>query len=78
LVRWAREAHAVLIAGVSALADDDLSRLTTKHWGGTGSTGEVIAVMIHHDVYHAGEINHLRAMRQADDAWFSRQLHRDS
>jgi len=26
-------------------------------------------VIIEHDVYHAGEVNHLRALRQDDDRW---------
>ena len=30
----------------------------------------LIVNMIEHDVYHAGEINHTRALLQNDDAWF--------
>jgi len=29
----------------------------------------IIGVMIAHDLYHAGEINHLRALRQGNDQW---------
>ena len=29
----------------------------------------IIAVMIEHDLYHAGEINHIRALRQGNDGW---------
>ena len=29
----------------------------------------IISVMIEHDVYHAGEINHLRALMQGNDRW---------
>jgi hypothetical protein len=25
--------------------------------------------MIQHDLYHAGEINHIRALRQRNDRW---------
>ena len=25
--------------------------------------------MIQHDLYHAGEINHIRALRRQSDAW---------
>jgi hypothetical protein len=25
--------------------------------------------MIEHDLYHAGEINHIRALRQENDRW---------
>jgi len=31
----------------------------------------IIAVMIEHDLYHAGEINHIRALRQRNDGWAS-------
>ena len=27
------------------------------------------ATLIEHDLYHAGEINHLRSLRHADDRW---------
>jgi hypothetical protein len=26
-------------------------------------------VMIEHDIYHAGEINHLRSLHHGDDRW---------
>jgi uncharacterized damage-inducible protein DinB len=68
LVAWAREGHAAFMAGMSGLHDSDLATITTKWHGATDTTAEVIAVMIQHDCYHAGEINHIRALRQGDDA----------
>lgn len=69
LVAWAKEGHAAFMAGMASLRDDDLPKTTTKWHGARDSIAEVIAVMIQHDCYHAGEINHLRAQRQGDDRW---------
>jgi len=33
------------------------------------STQTIIRIMIGHDFYHAGEINHLRALLQGTDRW---------
>ena len=63
------------MTGMSTLTDADLTTPTTKHWGEVAPTSDVIAVMIMHDTYHAGEINHLRALRHANDTWFADQAH---
>src|SRR4029079_16681494 len=68
LVEWAREGHAAFMAGMATLTDEDLPQMTTKWHGARDTKAEVIAVMIQHDCYHAGEINHLRAIRRHDDA----------
>lgn len=39
------------------------------NWGGELPTRRIIEIMIAHDFYHAGEINHLRALLQDDDRW---------
>ena len=67
LVAWAREGHARFMAGMAGLTDADLAGMTTKWHGATDTVAEVIAVMIQHDCYHAGEINHLRAVHQQRD-----------
>jgi len=67
LVAWAREGHAAFMAGMASLRDADLGQMTTKWHGARDTTAEVIAVMIQHDCYHAGEINHLRAVHQQSD-----------
>jgi hypothetical protein len=54
---------------VAALTDDQLLEPRKTHWGGAAETRWIISVMIEHDVYHAGEINHLRAQRQGNDRW---------
>lgn len=66
---WVKEGHARFRAGVAALDDSDLTRPRKAHWGEIAETRWLIAVMIEHDTYHAGEINHLRALRQGNDRW---------
>jgi hypothetical protein len=34
-----------------------------------GSDGKNVVSMIQHDLYHAGEINHLRSLHQGADQW---------
>ena len=70
LVAWARAGHAAFAAGVAWLDDPDLDAPTRRHYGAVQTKAAVIGVMIQHDCYHAGEINHLRALRQTDDAWW--------
>jgi uncharacterized damage-inducible protein DinB len=67
--RWLREGHAAFRDAVAALTDDELPQPRNGHWGGPAETRWLISVLIEHDVYHAGEINHLRAQRQDDDRW---------
>ena len=62
-----REGHRRLRESIAALKDHDLSLQRKVHYGGTAETRFIISVMIEHDLYHAGEINHLRALRQGND-----------
>ncbi len=39
------------------------------NWGEPAETRWIISEIIEHDLYHAGEINHLRAVLQGDDRW---------
>ncbi len=68
-LNWAKEGHARFRAGVAALDDSELTGLRKAHWGEMAETRWLIAVIIEHDTYHAGEINHLRALRQGNDRW---------
>ena len=71
---WRRRTSA-LSAMSRALADDaelDAPRLT--NWGELRPTRWIIAAMITHDAYHAGEINHLRSLLGDDDRWRHVQL----
>lgn len=66
-VEWLREGHQRLRGSVAALNDDDLPRLRGHHSGTPKETRWIIATMIEHDLYHAGEINYIRALHQQND-----------
>ncbi|HSL43497.1 MAG TPA: DinB family protein [Anaerolineales bacterium] len=70
LVAWLVEGHQRWLASVRALPDDsELDRERLTNWGERLSTRVIVRIMIAHDLYHAGEINHLRALLQSTDRW---------
>ncbi len=69
VIDWLREGHRRLREHVAGLADDDLMTPRRANWGEMRETRWLINVMIQHDLYHAGEINHIRALRQGNDRW---------
>jgi uncharacterized damage-inducible protein DinB len=74
-IHWLERAHRALVDHVAALADDaELERDRLTNWGEPRPTRWIIATMITHDAYHAGEINHLRSMLGMDDRWRHVQL----
>jgi hypothetical protein len=38
-------------------------------WDELKETRWIITMIIQHDLYHAGEINHIRALHQHNDLW---------
>jgi uncharacterized damage-inducible protein DinB len=66
---WLRESQARLRSHVAALTDDQLEEARLTNWGEMKPTRWIIAAMIGHDFYHAGEINHLRSLLDGDDRW---------
>ena len=70
LLEWLNKGHAKWLASVRLLADDsELERKRLANWGEWLKTLTIIHIMIGHDYYHAGEINHLRALLQGNDRW---------
>ena len=68
LVAWLRRAHAEVLAGVRGLRDDsELLAPRYTHWGDQRETRLLVDAIIMHDIYHAGEINHLRGLLQNAD-----------
>jgi uncharacterized damage-inducible protein DinB len=69
-IAWLAESQALLRKSVAALEDDsELLIARRANWGEMKETRWLVSVLIHHDAYHAGEINHLRALRRQTDAW---------
>jgi uncharacterized damage-inducible protein DinB len=68
-IEWLVATHGDLMAYVKALGDDDLGRLRMTNWGEQRETRWLLSTLMQHDVYHAGEINHLRALTTSDDRW---------
>jgi uncharacterized damage-inducible protein DinB len=66
-VEWLKEAQTLLRESVAGLDDDELTSPRKANWGTLKETRWLIAVMIEHDLYHAGEINHIRCLHQGDD-----------
>ena len=66
-VEWLREGHERLRRNIAALDDDELLRPRPHHSGTPRETRWIIRTMIEHDLYHAGEINYIRALRQQND-----------
>jgi hypothetical protein len=68
-IGWLTEAHETLIDHVRALPEQDLARPRPTNWGEQRETRWLISTLLEHDTYHAGEINHIRALLLSDDGW---------
>jgi hypothetical protein len=68
VVRWLSESHRRLRDSVAGLTEDaQLLELRPSYWGEDREIRWQINTMIQHDLYHAGEINHIRALHQEND-----------
>ena len=75
LLDWLERSHDVLVGHVAALPSDaELDAPRRTNWGEERPTRWIVAAMITHDAYHAGEINHLRSLLDGDDRWRYIQL----
>jgi hypothetical protein len=67
VVAWVSERARAFRDAVAGLDDDALSEERTNHLGEALPIRWFIGVMIQHYAYHAGEINHIRALHQGND-----------
>ena len=53
-----------------SLGDDRaLLALRPANWGERHETRGLLNVLLQHDLYHCGEVNHICALRQGNDRW---------
>ena len=70
VVDWLRDGFRTFRESIAALEDDgELLAKRMANWGEEYETRWLIGVMIQHDLYHAGEINHTRALLHGNDRW---------
>jgi uncharacterized damage-inducible protein DinB len=69
ITAWLNTGHAQIRRSLAALDDAALSRSVRTNWGTREEARWIAAVMIEHDVYHAGEINHIRSLYVQGGAW---------
>jgi hypothetical protein len=68
-IEWLEEVHERLVDHVAGLSDEDLTVPRLTNWGEQRETRWIVSVMLQHDLYHAGEINHIRSLLSGDDRW---------
>lgn len=67
VVAYGRKWQEAWLESLGTLTEADLQAPSTAHWGQVLSLRRIIVAVIEHDIYHAGEINHLRAVRDGSD-----------
>jgi hypothetical protein len=68
-IGWLQDVHGRFVGHVRALRDEDLATPRPTNWGELRETRWLISTIAQHDVYHAGEVNHLRSILASNDAW---------
>ena len=68
-IAWLEDVHSRFVDHVRALEDEDLGTPRPTNWGELRETRWLISTIAQHDVYHAGEVNHLRSVLSSSDGW---------
>ena len=68
-IDWLTDQHETLRSHVAALSENDLETPRKTNWGEMRETRWLISVLMQHDTYHAGEINHVRSLLAGNDRW---------
>ncbi|HEX9988744.1 MAG TPA: DinB family protein [Chloroflexia bacterium] len=66
-IEWLEQAQERLRQSIANLDDEELLRPRMHFTGVPKETRWLIAVMLEHDLYHAGELNHIRCLHQQND-----------
>jgi uncharacterized damage-inducible protein DinB len=69
VIGWLKEAHARFVEHVRELPDSELAVPRRANWGEAKETRWLISMILEHDTYHAGEINHIRSLLGRVDRW---------
>ena len=69
VIVWLGRSQLLLMESIGRLEDEDLPGPRKSNWGSTQTARWVIQAMLEHDLYHAGEINHIRSLFQQSDGW---------
>ncbi|HKS92403.1 MAG TPA: DinB family protein [Tepidiformaceae bacterium] len=68
VIEWMEAGHRKLMRHVEELDAAAMTALRSAPWGEPRETRWLLSVLLQHDLYHAGEVNHLRSVRH-DDRW---------
>lgn len=69
MMAWLQRGQEILIKGIAGLSDADLKRPPRgDKFQGMQLQG-LLYLGVVHDLYHAGELNHLRSIAQGNDRW---------
>lgn len=69
MMTWLQRAHEMLLEGIAGLSDADLERPPRGDKFQGMQLQHLIYIGVVHDLYHAGELNHLRSIAQGNDRW---------
>jgi hypothetical protein len=68
LIDWLSLSHQLWLHDLSRTADEELDQPRPVHWGDTMLLFDIVNLIAHHHVYHAGEINQLLAIYR-QESW---------
>jgi hypothetical protein len=62
VLELAEEGHALVLATLDGLKEEDLDAPRPYYGGRTHTAGEIFTIIAEHDLYHAGQINYSRCI----------------
>ena len=66
MMTWLQRCQEMLLEGIAGLSDQDLQRPIQSDRFPTVRLENVLYLGINHDLYHAGELSHLRSIAQGN------------